>query len=234
MGTPHCGSDLASWVKVFGSLTDMFKKTNTELLKTLQPDSEVLARIQTEFHTMIRARADDGKRAIKISCFFEELPVRGAGLIVPMHSAILPSYTQIGIHSNHMDMTKFSSSDDPGYMSVSNELWRWTKECKRIMQSQTAVVPQAPGYYHNEVVGQQAYDARFSSQWHPPHLLTDASRRPAEFDDQGAWNGMYHNSMGRGGVSQGGNYISGQGSSGNGKTVAGNNMNSSQDIVFNM
>lgn len=230
MGTPHCGSNLAIWATVFGSLTDMFKKTNTELLATLKPDSEVLARIQTEFHTMIRARIDDGKRAIKISCFFEELPVGGAGLIVPMHSAILPSYTQIGIHSNHMDMTKFSSSDDPGYMSVSNELWRWTKESKKHLQSQTASgPPPAAGYYHNEAVGQRAYDVQFPSQWHPPHLLADVSRRRAEFDGQG-----YYNSMGRGGVSQGGNYISGQESSGKGKIVAGNNMNSSQDIVFNM
>ena len=231
MGTPHCGSDLAIWATVFGSLTDMFKKTNTELLQTLKPNSEVLARIQTEFHTKIRARADDGRRAIKISCFFEELPVRGAGLIVPTHSAILPSYTQIGIHSNHMDMTKFSSSDDPGYISVSNELWRWTKECKNYVQSQTAVALEATGYSHNEAAGQRAYDVRISSQWHQPHLLTDASRRSAECHDQGYYNAAF---MGRGCVSQGGNNISGQKSSGKGKTVVGNNMNSSQDIVFNM
>jgi protein SERAC1 len=79
MGTPHCGSDLSNWAKMFGNFTNIFKKTNTSLLGTLEPQSEVLARIQKEFHTMLRARRDDGKKQLLITCFFEELPVRGIG-----------------------------------------------------------------------------------------------------------------------------------------------------------
>lgn len=45
-----------------------------------------------------------------------------------MHSAILPAYVSIGIHSNHMDMTKFETEDDPGFISVTGELRRWVKE----------------------------------------------------------------------------------------------------------
>lgn len=79
LGTPHCGSDLANWAKIFGSVANMIKKTNTSLLETLRPESEVLARIQKDFHTMLRSRRDEGKPQLKISCFYEELPVRGVG-----------------------------------------------------------------------------------------------------------------------------------------------------------
>jgi protein SERAC1 len=62
-----------------GNFAALFKTTNILLVEVLKPDSEVLARIQQEFHTMLRARADAGMPAIKITCFFEELPVHGAG-----------------------------------------------------------------------------------------------------------------------------------------------------------
>jgi protein SERAC1 len=81
MGTPHCGSDLAHWAKIFGHFIDIFKKTNTSLLETLRSESEVLARVQNEFHTMLRARQDDGKSQLKITCFYEELPVKGVGQV---------------------------------------------------------------------------------------------------------------------------------------------------------
>ena len=45
-----------------------------------------------------------------------------------MHSAILPAYTPIGIHGNHMSMTKFETADDPGFVSVAGELRRWVKK----------------------------------------------------------------------------------------------------------
>ena len=47
-----------------------------------------------------------------------------------MDSAILPSYPSIGIHSNHMDMTRFETKDDPGFVSVVGVLQRWVKELK--------------------------------------------------------------------------------------------------------
>lgn len=48
--------------------------------------------------------------------------------VVPQDSAILPGYIPIGIHGNHMDMTKFASIDDPGFTAVCGELRRWIKE----------------------------------------------------------------------------------------------------------
>ena len=45
-----------------------------------------------------------------------------------MRSAILPGYIQIGIHNDHMGMTKFVSEDDPSFVAVAGELRRWMKE----------------------------------------------------------------------------------------------------------
>ena len=85
MGTPHCGSKIADWAKVCTSVANLVKRTNGSIIGVLQPESEVLARIQQEFHTMLRARSDAGKRKIRIICFFEDLdtsfigPVSEAG-----------------------------------------------------------------------------------------------------------------------------------------------------------
>ncbi|KAF2741827.1 hypothetical protein M011DRAFT_413767, partial [Sporormia fimetaria CBS 119925] len=130
LGTPHCGSDLANWGSVVGNLAKFIKNANVDIINVLKTDSEVLARIQRDFHTMLRGPSFEFRAPIKITCFYEELSVAGAG-IVPKHSAILSSYNAIGIHSNHMDMTKFSDTSDPGYRSVTGELRRWVKELAR-------------------------------------------------------------------------------------------------------
>jgi hypothetical protein len=79
LGTPHCGALAANWASVFGSMVKVVKTTNTGLLNVLKPDSEVLARIQGEFHSMLRTSGQNGMAQLKITCFFEELPVRGVG-----------------------------------------------------------------------------------------------------------------------------------------------------------
>lgn len=56
----------------------LIKQTNPQILDVLNSDSEVLARIQTGFHNMVRARAESGA-PIKITCFYEELPLPGLG-----------------------------------------------------------------------------------------------------------------------------------------------------------
>ena len=54
---------------------------NPEILKVLRQDSEVLARIQDNFHTMIRARTIKGLQPIEITCFYEELALPGIGVV---------------------------------------------------------------------------------------------------------------------------------------------------------
>ncbi|MCJ1271835.1 hypothetical protein MMC22_011740 [Lobaria immixta] len=129
LGTPHMGSTLA-WPELLAKLVSIVKQTNSQILEVLQHESEVLARIQKEFHSMIRARADNCHPSIAITCFYEQLPLPGIGEVVPKNSAILPAYTSIGIYDNHVGMTKFEAADDPGFKSVAGELHRWVKELK--------------------------------------------------------------------------------------------------------
>lgn len=59
----------------------VLKQTNSEILAVLKTDSEILTRIQDSFHAMIRSRNYDGLRPIEITCFFEELPLPGVGVV---------------------------------------------------------------------------------------------------------------------------------------------------------
>lgn len=79
MGTPHVGSNLARWTKVLTGISNIVRKSNTEIIGVLKPGSEMLANLQQEFHTMLEKRSKDGKPQIKIFCFYEEIPVVGVG-----------------------------------------------------------------------------------------------------------------------------------------------------------
>ncbi len=135
------------------------KQTNTHILEVLKRDSEVLARIQDSFYTIVQARIKEG-RPIEISCFFKELSLPGigqvsvmawlysacfvdnSGQVVPQDSASLPGYPLIGIRRNHRDMTKFASVDDPGFLAVCGKLRRWTKQLdKAAMPVGTSLPP---------------------------------------------------------------------------------------------
>lgn len=59
----------------------MLKQTNPAILAVLKSDSEVLERVQSGFHSMIRSRVQDGLPPIEITCFYEELPLPGVGIV---------------------------------------------------------------------------------------------------------------------------------------------------------
>ncbi|KAL9616879.1 MAG: hypothetical protein Q9160_008301 [Pyrenula sp. 1 TL-2023] len=127
LGTPQAGSDLTAWGQVGLRVTSLMKQTNSDLVAVLKPGSEMLAAIQKGFHNVLRRRKDDGDE-VSITSFYEELPVAGLGEIVPKHSAVLPQYASYSIHANHMDMTKFSASNNAGYKRVLGETRRWIKD----------------------------------------------------------------------------------------------------------
>jgi hypothetical protein len=81
LGTPHHGSGLARWAERLSRFIGVIKQqTNADIVAVLKHDSEVLARIQDGFHTMVQARGREGQ-SIEISCFFEELPLSGVGQV---------------------------------------------------------------------------------------------------------------------------------------------------------
>ena len=76
--------------------------------------------------------------------------------VVPSHSAILPGYIPIGIRSNHMDMTKFEDTSDPGFTAVAGELRRWVREL--VTPSDARAVAAATPQQEQE--GQQQHGSR--------------------------------------------------------------------------
>jgi len=81
LGTPHCGADLTKWASFFGQVVGAVKTSNRNLLGVLRPESEVLSIIQHNFHSMIRDRRNTNVPDINMTCFFEELPVKGIGIV---------------------------------------------------------------------------------------------------------------------------------------------------------
>lgn len=61
----------------------LIKQTNSQILEVLKSNSEVLARIKEDFHTMLRARGLKGERPTEITCCYEELPLPGVGEVSP-------------------------------------------------------------------------------------------------------------------------------------------------------
>jgi hypothetical protein len=59
----------------------VLKQTNPQILAVLERESEVLARVQDEFYTMVRSRNQERLQPIEITCFFEELPLPGVGVV---------------------------------------------------------------------------------------------------------------------------------------------------------
>ena len=82
MGTPHCGSDHARWGSSLAKIISFARgATNTSLVKVLEPQSEILARIEGEFQQLLRGR-EGGKTVtpspdapIDVFCFYEEVPM---------------------------------------------------------------------------------------------------------------------------------------------------------------
>ena len=81
LGTPHHGSGLAHWAESLAKTIGLIKQTNPEILAVLRSESEILERVQGSFYTMIRSRAQDGLTPIEITCFYEEMPLPGVGIV---------------------------------------------------------------------------------------------------------------------------------------------------------
>jgi hypothetical protein len=93
----------------------------------LQKDNQLLESIQVDFSAMVRQLREQGG-GLDIICFFKELPMLGAGIIVSKDSASFEGYASRGIHANHRDMAKFATSKENGFKKLLQELTRWTSE----------------------------------------------------------------------------------------------------------
>jgi len=94
LGTPHHGSGLAQWAERLAKALGLITQTNPEILAVLRSESEILERVQGGFHTMIRSRQQEGLLPIEITCFYEELPFPGVGIVSPiLATALAPQHS---------------------------------------------------------------------------------------------------------------------------------------------
>lgn len=124
MGTPHRGSWMADWAEIPATALGLIKSTNKALLEILGTDNQMLEDTRLNFSAMIRELSKSSK-PIQVTCFSEELPLRGVGMVVSKDSATIEGYNTLSIHANHCDMVRFSSADENGFKRVLGVLKRW-------------------------------------------------------------------------------------------------------------
>ena len=108
---------------------NVFRGTNREILKTLQPGSSDLQRAEEDFQHMLQ-RCDI---KIRVFCFYEAVMMNGTvGKIVESESAKLAAYDNCSVNADHRNMTKFTGRTDAGYGQVRGVLNRWINdyECR--------------------------------------------------------------------------------------------------------
>jgi protein SERAC1 len=145
MGTPHVGSYLARWGVTVAKYVNIFRGTNRDILKNLQPGSSDLQRVEEDFQHMLRR----DKVKLKIFCFYEALKMNDTvGKIVENWSAILSAYDNNSINADHRNMTKFNGRTDAGYGQVRGVLSRWIQEYEKdgIPSQTTKLLPNSDGH----------------------------------------------------------------------------------------
>ncbi|KAI0017119.1 hypothetical protein F4780DRAFT_782650 [Xylariomycetidae sp. FL0641] len=127
LGTPHTGSDMATWGTVLQAMSDAvvpksFFQSESVLLKTLKRDNETLQNINSHFL--------DIYQRFKILMAHEnhKTDLKGTRmLVVDSNSASpqLPGVTYYAIEATHSGMCKFDSKNAPGYRTVATALRDW-------------------------------------------------------------------------------------------------------------
>lgn len=81
LGTPHSGTAIAAWGERAARVVGLVKQANIKVTEVLKQGSEILGRIEMDFHSMLRTRREQGCRPIAITCFYEELPLPRIGMV---------------------------------------------------------------------------------------------------------------------------------------------------------
>ena len=83
LGTPHRGTPQASLgILAAGVCGAMLQDANTGILRSLEPDSEILERIREAFERMMT------RGEVKAYSFMEEIPTMGVGMVRTLPSLL--------------------------------------------------------------------------------------------------------------------------------------------------
>lgn len=127
LGTPHSGSNAASYGRVAYTLTKIFafQSANTKLLTALEKNSETLDRISTAFYQTL-----ENYKNLRIASFSEEKQVRvgpvGMQIVRPDSAKIGHARETWGsISEDHRNMAKYTTARDDGFVKVSRKILEW-------------------------------------------------------------------------------------------------------------
>ena len=81
LGTPHRGSNKASWGEQARKFVSYFKTTNSSLVKDLDEKSEKLAKIGDSFPSLLNTRGKQANTRIEVVCFYEGQPMGSLGKV---------------------------------------------------------------------------------------------------------------------------------------------------------
>ncbi|KAN0071003.1 TPR-like protein [Elaphomyces granulatus] len=123
LGTPHRGSEKASYGKVLAKVaTTVMHKPAPALVNALRANSDALMRLTTDFRFQLPQ--------YQVCSFYEMKPMRiFSSLIVEKHSSVLdiPGEDQIPVDANHEEICKFTHPDDAVYEKLFKRVRRMLK-----------------------------------------------------------------------------------------------------------
>ncbi|RBR08675.1 uncharacterized protein FIESC28_10129 [Fusarium coffeatum] len=151
LGTPHMGSDAASWGLVLQAMVDAVipKRiiySEPVLLRTLKKDSETLANISNHFLDIYR------RFEVHMVHENQKTDIKGIKVtIVDANSAgpLLPGVTYYGIEANHSNMCKFESTSSPGFRNIATTIQQWVDKAPYLIQGRWLIEEQES---HNRAV----------------------------------------------------------------------------------
>jgi Putative serine esterase (DUF676) len=152
VGTPHRGSSSASLGKIAFEISRVFLQSpNLKILRSLEPDSDMLERISRQFNTIISTES-----RIKLHSFREELAYHGT-MIVPSASATIgiPVETQGSLYANHRSMARFHSIHEVNFQRVASILTQWIDPLEK--QTADNISPEG------ELIPKNAYESCMAS-----------------------------------------------------------------------
>ncbi|KAI0438650.1 hypothetical protein F4803DRAFT_554835 [Xylaria telfairii] len=141
LGTPHTGSDIASWGTVLQAMSDAvvprsFFQSESVLLKTLKRDNETLQNINNHFL--------DIYQRFKILMAHEnhKTDLKGTKMLVVDATSAgpqLPGVTYYAIEATHSGMCKFDSKNAPGYRTIATAIREWVLDAPDVIKTRWRV-----------------------------------------------------------------------------------------------
>ncbi|CAK7197800.1 hypothetical protein SEUCBS139899_000449 [Sporothrix eucalyptigena] len=135
LGTPHTGSGLAFWGRIFQGMSAAAPKklfdSEPILIKSLKRNNERLQEINNHFL--------DVYQRFRIQMVHEnhKTDLRGTkAFVVDVDSASpqLPGVTYYGIEADHSSMCKFDGPNAPGYRTMTTAIQEWVKEAPVVIE----------------------------------------------------------------------------------------------------